>query len=569
MTLTDKVSLSDEQTMALDCLIYCDGFADAVKNQKNQTVGQIVNQLEKDLPEWKQNNPQYEYNVYMDQEGWEKLLDYVQNDSTLCSLVPDKKTFKDNTFYNKSEENPFPGKEYGMNNQFNGFRALVFEDPMGNINDTLIIRGTATDWQWHDNFAPTQGIAVSPSQHEIIQYITGLNRVNLDISGHSKGGNLAETAALLLPNGMVHQAISYDGQRFSKKFMDLLMKHQSDSGQNKTININEYRDLVSKLFISNMDNKNSKYFTGKDYPLSDLFMYHKPDAFLYADGLDTENVGVKTTMFSMLANFLSKRENVGQLLKSILSKKMEGGWTDEDYLYAKKADEFYQTMVTKRVAIILLLYADVGIENIGAYFEEHQDSEVVDGAIIACIYCDVLGQLKVPVSHGRMTQGSAVAAITDSVENQNIIFEGGLCFPATQNKMLSIMESAAKANNSMEILEDVLPQVEKPCEPETSGNEWLITDDDKVVSGGGTSLKTVLLKSVLCCKKGGVISIVYNGQMSFSGGGESSGGGAGRGGISGNFTPGGQASNGGAGRGGNNGDYGSGGHTQGGGSGRR
>ena len=553
--ITEMESLSEKQTLALDALIYCDGFVDAVENKENHTVEDIVDELIQTIPQRKENNSKYEYNAKTSQEEWIELLEYIKDDPTLSRMEFDKNTFEDHTKYNEDEN---PKTEYVMDSNYDGFRAILFYDPKKIINNTVIVRGTATDWQWHDNFAPAQGIAVSPQQHQIIQYLIKIGYTNIDISGHSKGGNLSETAAFMLPNGIINRAISYDGQRYSKDFLDLLTEFQKKCGSDKTLNINELRDLVSKLYLENMEETNSKYFKSTDSFLN-FIMFHKPTLFLHADEAEPHEFKKWLDKFGNAIEWLMERKSTGKVLKWIADKQFEDGWTDSFYAYAKAADKFYQDLVIDRMTALIQLYTELGIEDASAYYEVYQDSELVDGAIISCIYCNVLGELRMPMSHGRMTRNKPVIAITDTVEGENVIFENGLCFPATQETMYLALFSpftqggssggggvgrrsgntssgmgrsssspgrrdgssrameareAKSANNDSELtveekLEEVVAQ---PCIPETSGNEWLITDGNKVVSDGGATLRAALLKSILYCEKGGVISIVYNGQ---------------------------------------------------------
>lgn len=493
-------SLTYDQSMDLTALIYCDGFRDAVEKDNVNNVGEMVGYLKKEIDEREQANKNYEYNVMMSKERWEKLLDKIGNDETLSRLEFDSENFADETEYN-TESNR--ASESIMSSEVSGFRAIVFTDPDKNINNTVVFRGSASHWQWHDNFAPLSGIAVSPQQHKAKQYMANLQMMNLDVAGHSKGGNLAESMAYMLPDGMVNRSLSYDGQRFSKEFLELFPPGVRSAAEKKTVNINHINDTVHRLFLENMPNTHSINFaTSTKYPVR--FFHHMPDEHLYSTGAGYLDSDQDAEIRNLIQNALASQDLTNGVLW-LLGKAMPKGWTEADYLAAKSADAVYQEMVLYRTVNLMLLFYGHFEMDPNDYFEDKQDSEVVDGAIIYCDYGDVLGELKLPVSHGKMTRGKPVLNTKDSKAGVNVIFKDGRCFPtiaATINKLAQNAEKDADLTGTSE-----------PCIPNLDEREWLIADDNKVVSSGGSSVRTLLLKSVLVCQKGGVIYIAHNGQM--------------------------------------------------------
>ena len=479
-------SLSLDQTLLLDTLIYSDYFTEALNKGEKQTIEEIVVYIEKQMTA-KQD---FEYNAEMSKEEWQEIYDLVKNDEVLCGLTINKSTYE---------------------NDSTGFRAMLVTDPKEEFNNTVIFRGTASDSQWHDNFAVTQGVALTPQQLLAKRYIAGLGLDKLDISGHSKGGNLSECMAYLLPNGMVNRVISYDGQRQTKEFLAMFSKQQKNVANSKVLTINEVRDIVSKLFLANMDGSKNLYFWSYDkYDLEDIFLYHKPNLYFKSKyGPYVHDFGDWLPKMGYAIDDIMSWDDVDFYSRHGLSIVMPEGWTAVDYKMAKEANRLYLSMTEKRNKKILKALMEKAIW--ADPLANRDDSEIVSGAVIYCDFGDGIGELKSSFSHGRTTRGKPVLASTDTKPGANIVFENNTCFGGA----LDVMTEWANAmNNGLEgpYGEDIPPfAIGTPCEPETD-DEWLIVDDDKTVSVGGANVSTVLKKSVLCCKKGGIIQIEMNGQ---------------------------------------------------------
>ena len=213
-------------------------------------------------------------------------------------------------------------------------------------------------------------MAVTPNQHMAKQYVVGLSLENLVISGHSKGGNMAEALAYMLPEGMVHKTLSYDGHRQTTFFLDIIPEHHKTAAAKKAKSINEYRDIVSPLFRQNMDQSNTFYFDSKeDYSLKvtegkmygrifvpvskygafDFALYHKPNLFLKEKSeIIKYNPGLFGQITDNIVDSLMNAEGISGLITGGLKLGMPGGWTFLEYSASLEADNLYQKMHEKR-----------------------------------------------------------------------------------------------------------------------------------------------------------------------------------------------------------------------------
>ena len=103
----------------------------------------------------------------------------------------------------------------------NGFRAACFV----NVNDVTdvaaIFRGTYGGIEWEDDFLMANDVW-SEEMDKAIHYINSLPAEygnNIDVSGHSKGGNKSQYVTILTDR--IGRCVSFDGQGFSKEFIDL------------------------------------------------------------------------------------------------------------------------------------------------------------------------------------------------------------------------------------------------------------------------------------------------------------------------------------------------------------
>jgi hypothetical protein len=111
--------------------------------------------------------------------------------------------------------------------------AAVFEDPDGNLLFTF--RGTG-DARWVDN-GEGMTLPYTVMQRAALQYFDTFMQENLDtyanaqidIVGHSKGGNSAQFVTMMSAyGGMIHAAYSLDGQGFSDAAVDMFKNGLGD-----------------------------------------------------------------------------------------------------------------------------------------------------------------------------------------------------------------------------------------------------------------------------------------------------------------------------------------------------
>lgn len=206
--------LTNEELLLLDTLIY----SDYAKNGKK--VSEIIKQAEKDLKAGKLKTS----SDIISKKDWEKTFKQIKN----------------------SNLNDYVVTNY-ENNKETGMRAACFVDDTNNPSDVnVVFRGTTSDGEWHDN---GQGMYMSdtPEQIASAEYINNLPEKygnNLTVSGHSKGGNRAQYVTITTDR--VERCISYDGQGFSKQFVDKYNDKIMDR-KSRIKSISAENDMVNTL----------------------------------------------------------------------------------------------------------------------------------------------------------------------------------------------------------------------------------------------------------------------------------------------------------------------------------
>ena len=206
--------LTNEELLLLDTLIY----SDYAKNGKK--VSEIIKQAEKDLKAGKLKTS----SDIISKKDWEKTFKQIKN----------------------SNLNDYVVTNY-ENNEATGMRAACFVDDANNPSDVnVVFRGTTSDGEWHDN---GQGMYMSdtPEQIASAEYINNLPEKygnNLTVSGHSKGGNRAQYVTITTDR--VERCVSYDGQGFSKQFVDKYNDKIMDR-KSRIKSISAENDMVNTL----------------------------------------------------------------------------------------------------------------------------------------------------------------------------------------------------------------------------------------------------------------------------------------------------------------------------------
>jgi dienelactone hydrolase len=245
-------NLRENQLLMLSTIIYLQGVADA----NGKTLGRIVdNLLNKGGLEKSRNinriGKTNEYPCQMTKDEWIKLLTYIKEDPELSSL-----TVKEGIIGER------------------GICAAAFVSKANDV--TVAIRGSNHDYQWRDN---GQGAYLSETeqQTQYLEYLKGLSSKNVTVTGHSKGGNIAAYLAVL--SDKVDRCVSFDGQGFSKEFVE---KHREKIRLNchKITAIEPAADIVGPLLISIAGEK--KYI--KTEKQKNLLHNHRPHIMLDDSG---------------------------------------------------------------------------------------------------------------------------------------------------------------------------------------------------------------------------------------------------------------------------------------------
>ncbi|AWB45602.1 hypothetical protein DCC85_16310 [Paenibacillus sp. CAA11] len=229
--------LSESQLLLLDNLIYLQN----VVNREDMTVGSIVKtMLYKDGLEQSRNlndiGGEDEYPCKMSKKEWVTILKAIEKDPELKALKV--KHGQTGVMYNKSGQ---VIKDSDGQVLEKGMRVATFVDPKGQA--TVVFRGTGGDYEWHDN---GQGGYVSDTvqQKAALKYIESLEYDNITVTGHSKGGNKTQYVAIL--SDKVDRAVSFDGQGFSKEFLEKY-KDEIAANKHKIVSISAEDDFVNCL----------------------------------------------------------------------------------------------------------------------------------------------------------------------------------------------------------------------------------------------------------------------------------------------------------------------------------
>ena len=243
------MALSNYQLVLLDNLIYLGKFEEltSVEEEKKIYVGEVVddllngNQIHqywKDELNKDQSDDKNPGQCMMKEDEWKEVLRAIETDEVLCSLVISDVVDADSD----------PDREN------TNFRAACFTlmDEEQNPEETVIVfRGTHGAYTWNDN---GEGAVVSDSnsQKEALDYV---NRIGaklttngtITVTGHSKGGNLAQYIAVCANNLTVDRCVSFDGQGFSNEFFETY-KVAILANQDKLYSVNSSRDFVAPSF---------------------------------------------------------------------------------------------------------------------------------------------------------------------------------------------------------------------------------------------------------------------------------------------------------------------------------
>ncbi|AZK48624.1 Mbeg1-like protein [Paenibacillus lentus] len=264
--------LNESQLLLLNNIMYLKGVA----NSNKRTVGEVVDillnggGLDKNIEivKKKGGGTEEKYPHDMSRGEWVAILNAINKDPQLKDLkinhgitgeMPDK--------------NGQPIMKNGKVLEA-GMRVATFVDPDGEA--TVVFRGTGGDFEWFDN---GQGgyLADTPQQIAALEYIESLEYDNITVTGHSKGGNKTQYVAIL--SDKVKKAVSFDGQGFSREFLDKY-KDRIEANAHKITSISAKEDFVNCLLYPIAE---KIYYINTEEKENHLH-YHNPNIMLDENG---------------------------------------------------------------------------------------------------------------------------------------------------------------------------------------------------------------------------------------------------------------------------------------------
>lgn len=185
-----------------------------------------------------------------------------------------------------------------------------------NGDAVVVFWGTTTADEWYDNvIAGHESLEGSEYQERALTYIDEISKIydNITVTGHSKGGNKAQFVALM--SDAVDRCVAFDGQGFSKAFIDKHADLINAKKDNITL-ISSNHDIVNALLFSvagavwYVDSSD----VPKEYIADNFFYYHKPSILLNKDGYLYNYEGVEPAkivgLMSNFSEYMSSIEDV-------------------------------------------------------------------------------------------------------------------------------------------------------------------------------------------------------------------------------------------------------------------
>lgn len=256
-----------------------------------------------------------------DCQEWAARIRYMQKTKDIYSLVV---------------------KEYNSD-----VKCLLFEDPNNPNHAIVAFKGTTGGDEWKDN-AEGLNRADTEAQLKAKAYIESLGYGSITVTGHSKGGNKAMYVAITCSN--VDRCVAYDGQGFSKEFLDKYSVEVQNRGsiiKNYSLS-NDYVHILmfpipgSEQIYMEPGNRVDK-IGGAHYPIGPFRLY-EIDGHWYIDETGgtvhvTPYEDPSMTLLHELTTFLMNNANeeelaaltdnlLGPLLKGIF-RTDEGKWSTE------------------------------------------------------------------------------------------------------------------------------------------------------------------------------------------------------------------------------------------------
>lgn len=163
-----------------------------------------------------------------------------------------------------------------MSNNSKTTLALCFTEKNNPSEAIVAFKGTSGAEEWIDN---VEGLIATDTkcQMDALDYIESLKYSSIIVTGHSKGGNKAMYVAIT--SDKVERCVAYDGQGFSREFIDKYGEQIQEKGDNIS-NYSLSTDYVHALMFPV---PNSKQIYCKGYGVDNVKQHHSPNSFFKTD----------------------------------------------------------------------------------------------------------------------------------------------------------------------------------------------------------------------------------------------------------------------------------------------
>ena len=205
MALTDEEYLLLEQLTYLDSSVYITAVAKQNRGKPESRIA-IKDILQKFTPS---NLAELESHTeaigttHTSGKEWAELIRAIQKDKKLASLI------------RTDEKLTIDVEENGQTTKADV--AYVYVEKGDTKHAIVTFKGTTGPNEWADDVY-AMGVSDSLSQLQALEFVHGLDYSDIIAVGHSKGGNKAQYVGIT--SDKVSRAVSFDGEGFSKQFLD-------------------------------------------------------------------------------------------------------------------------------------------------------------------------------------------------------------------------------------------------------------------------------------------------------------------------------------------------------------
>ena len=163
-----------------------------------------------------------------------------------------------------------------LRNQSGVSLAVCLVDQEDKSRGIVVLKGTSGGDEWIDN---VEGFNSSDTDCQIqaLEFIENLEFDSITVTGHSKGANKAMYTSIL--SEKIDRCVVFDGQGFSREFIDKYWMEITDRGYNIT-NYSICTDYVHALMVPV---PNSKQVYCKGFGIDNVKQHHSPNSFFVTD----------------------------------------------------------------------------------------------------------------------------------------------------------------------------------------------------------------------------------------------------------------------------------------------